>query len=373
MRQFSALGVRLDVPPKAPSVDEARADLSTLSSRPAAVHPEALGIAPPFDSWTPVADVVPGRFLAGGLPADPGARWTLKIPKAWNGRLVCAAAPGLAPCEAYDLYWGDLLLSQGFAFAVTDKATRMLRGTDAVYIPLDADGHPSRWLGRLESLVRHARGELVMHAGRAPEKTYVVGVSNGAYLVRRLLEERPDLVDGGVEVSGPCWHSDGRGFLTQLPAALRAAEQGFAPDALKAAGLSLPDGWGGLAAFYRDFLWGPSLSYFIAHLDPEWKGEGAAYDYSTRPASVHRAVRALACTGKLGKPLYSVAGEADLLTAPSIHLDPYVALVKAAGRSAIHHVVRVPDGSHNDADRHLEPGVALLMPFAHRAFAELAS
>lgn len=373
MRQFSALGVRLELPPRAPSVNEERADLSTLSSRPAAVHPEALGIAPPMASWTPVADVVPGRFLAGGLPADPGARWTLKIPKAWNGRLVCAAAPGLAPCEAYDLYWADMLLAKGYAFAVTDKATRMLRGEDAVYIPLDADGHPSRWLGRLESLVRHARGELVMHVGRPPEKTYLVGVSNGGYLVRRLLEERPDLVDGGVDVSGPCWQADGTGFLTQLPAALRAAEKAFAADALAAAGLNLPDGWGGLAAFYRDFLWGPSLAYFLAHLDPEWKGDPSHYDFSSRPASVHRAVRALACTGKLGKPLYSISGEADLLTAPSVHLDPYVALVKGAGRSSLHRAVRVPNGSHNDADRHLEAGVALVMPFAHQAFADLTN
>lgn len=370
MRQFAALGVRLGVPPKPPVIDEELADLSTFSRRPGGIHLEALAVAPPLVEWTPLTAPVPGRLVAGGLPGDSGARFTLKIPKDWNGGLVAAAAPGLSPCEAYDLIWGDFLLARGWAFAVTDKATRMVRADDAVYLPLDPDGHPSRWLGRLENLARHARGELVYRTGRAPSRTFAVGVSNGGYLVRRALEERPDLFDGGVEVSGALWRSEGPSFLTQLPAALRSAELGFTAESLKAAGLALPDGWGGLATFYRDFLWGPTLAYFLAHLDPEWRGEPSRYDYAARPATVRRAVQALECTGKLGKPLYSIAGEADLLTPPGTHLDPYIDLVKGAGRAALHRVVRVPGGSHNDADRHLEPTAVALTPYAHKAFLE---
>ena len=372
MRIFSALGVKRDLPPKAPAADEARADLTTLSSRPAGLHPEALAIAPLANRWTPLNTPVPGRYLAGGLPADPQARWTLKLPDAWNGDLVVAAAPGLAPCEAYDLYWADFLLSQGYAFAVTDKGTRMARTDDAVYIPSDAGGRPALWAGRLVALTNHARGELTFRAGRPPERVFAVGVSNGGWLVRRALEERPDLFAGGVESSGVLWRSEGPNLLEQLPAALRAADKAFAPAALAAAGLALPDGWGGLASFYRDFLWGPTLAYFLAHLDPEWRGDLAAYDYAARPAARH-AVRALENTGRIGKPLWSVAGEGDLLTPTSRHLDPYAALVKEAGRGALHRATRVPLGSHSDADAHIVPTAAPLMPAAHRAFEELAS
>ena len=372
MRIFSALGVKLDLPPKAPAADEARADLSTFSSRPAGLHLEALAIAPPAAAWTPLNAPVPGRFLAGGLPADPQARWTLRLPDAWNGDLVVAAAPGLAPCEAYDLYWADFLLAQGYAFAVTDKGTRMVRTDDAVYIPSDPGGRPSLWPDRLVALTNHARGELTFRAGKPPKRVFAVGVSNGGWLVRRALEERPDLFAGGVESSGVLWRAEGPNLLEQLPAALRAADKAFAPEALAAAGLMLPDGWGGLAAFYRDFLWGPTLAYFLAHLDPDWRGELADYDYAARPSARH-AVRLLENTGRIGKPLWSVAGEGDLLTPPARHLEPYQALVKEAGRGALHRVVRVPLGSHSDADAHIVPTAAPLMPAAHRAFEELAS
>lgn len=372
MRLFSALGVRLELPPKAPAVDETRADLSTFSGRPAGVHPEALAVAPPPASWTVLNAPVPGRYLAGGLPGDPQARWTLKVPAAWNGDLVVAAAPGLGPCEAYDLYWGDFLLAQGYAFAVTDKGTRLARTEDAVYIPSDAGGRPGLWPERLLALTQHARGELVFKLGRRPERVFAVGVSNGGWLVRRVIEERPDLFAGGVEVSGVLWRAEGPNFLEQLPAALRAADKGFDPGALSLAGLRLPESWGGLAAFYRDFLWGPTLAYFLAHLDPEWRGDLAAYQYAARPAA-KTAVRRLENTGRLGKPLWSVAGEADLLCPPSRHLEPYQALVKEAGRSALHRVVRLPKGSHCDADAHIVPDAAALMPAAHKAFEELAA
>ena len=61
---------------------------------------------------------------------------------------------------------------------------------------------------------------------------------DGGWLVRRALEERPDLFAGGVEVSGVLWRADGPNFLEQLPAALRAADRGFDPGALSAAGLA---------------------------------------------------------------------------------------------------------------------------------------
>ena len=72
MRLHAALAVRLDVPPRAPVIDEEAADLSTFSRRPAGVHIDALSIAPRVERWTSLAGPVPGRLAGGGLPGDQG-------------------------------------------------------------------------------------------------------------------------------------------------------------------------------------------------------------------------------------------------------------------------------------------------------------
>ena len=47
-----------------------------------------------------------------------------------------------------------------------------------------------------------AKEVVAQRYGRAPERTYVTGISNGGYLTRWQLENHPDLYDGGVDWEG---------------------------------------------------------------------------------------------------------------------------------------------------------------------------
>ena len=45
----------------------------------------------------------------------------------------------------------------------------------------------------------------------------MAGISNGGYLTRWQLENRPDLYDGGLDWEGTLFRADGPNLLTYLP------------------------------------------------------------------------------------------------------------------------------------------------------------
>ena len=47
------------------------------------------------------------------------------------------------------------------------------------------------------------------------------GISNGGYLTRWQLENRPDLYDGGLDWEGTLFRAEGPNLLTYLPTALK--------------------------------------------------------------------------------------------------------------------------------------------------------
>ena len=54
-----------------------------------------------------------------------------------------------------------------------------------------------------------------------PERMYMAGISNGGYLTRWQLENRPDLYDGGLDWEGTLFRADGPNLFTYLPTALK--------------------------------------------------------------------------------------------------------------------------------------------------------
>ena len=68
---------------------------------------------------------------------------------------------------------------------------------------------------------RHPRHSSTPRAGAAPGRMYVAGISNGGYLARWQLENRPDLYDGGLDWEGSLFRADGPNLLTYLPTALK--------------------------------------------------------------------------------------------------------------------------------------------------------
>jgi poly(3-hydroxybutyrate) depolymerase len=77
------------------------------------------------------------------------------------------------------------------------------------------------WHRRVTELTIAAKEVVRQHYGRAPDFTYMTGISNGGYLTRYALENRPDLYDGGVDWEGPNWRPEGPNLFTFLPAALK--------------------------------------------------------------------------------------------------------------------------------------------------------
>ncbi|HAH05755.1 MAG TPA: hypothetical protein DCM05_04385 [Elusimicrobia bacterium] len=367
MKPFRAFGLRAGEQFSSERIEREASDLSTFTERLLMkVHSDAVMVAPPQAHWTPLAGPVPGRLVQGTLPGDNWARFLLRLPKAWNGRLAVAGSPGLTGERGLDLYWSDTLVKNGCAFACTDKGVRAAVDGDFVFVPQAPENSISRWVPRLKALAELAREECRRCYGREPSKTYAVGVSNGGWMARRALEE--GFVDGGVEVSGVYWtpHSN---LLRQLPAALKAADaQPTDRDALKAAGFPSAPEQDAIRSLYRFMYWEATLALCLGDLDPAYSGACADYDLFQRPKDVVERLQAIANTGELKKPLLSLAGKLDCLVTLKGHAEAYRDAVKARGASELHRLYPIDKATHVDKDSELFPGLEPLMPHAHNAF-----
>ncbi len=366
MKPIRAFGMKFVLPKRPALAVSELDDLTTRAQREAGtVALDALHIAPPRKFWTPLPKPVPGTLIEGTLPDDHHARFLLRIPKEWNGRLVVAAASGVTDEKTYDLYFSDFLLSRGYAFGATDKGVRraVLDG-DTVLMPLIAEASISNWAGRLEALAVLAKSELKSRRGRTPERTYAVGLSNGGYVARRAAESASGLFDGALEISGVLWRADTGNLLRELPRALRG-EPGVFPTA--------EGPWEPLAALYKDLYWEAVLYMFIADLDPEFGGDIKGYDLDARPAAVRERIRAFENTGDLKVPLVSISGKRDYLIGSEGHAAAYREIVRARGKADLHRLILVDDASHIDTNNEAFPFVEPLMPRAHAEFEALVA
>lgn len=371
MSLIRAYGFRVEAP-RAPSLTVAELDdLTTAPARASGtLSPDALHIVPAPERWTRLDAPVPGTLVRGTLPDDHRARFLLRIPRDWNGRLVVAAASGITDETTYDLYFSDHALSRGFAFAATDKGVRRaLIDGDTVLMPMVPEAGLARWASRLEALTVLARAQCAERRGRAPERTYAIGLSNGGFLARRAAESATLGIDGAVEVSGVMWRADRGNLLRELPAALRAtAREPWDRDALAALGYDGGDRWDAPLSFHRSIYWESSLGLFVQDLDPEYAGPIEDYDFDARPASVRARVEALQNTGDLRAPLFSIAGTRDHLISCSGHARAYADLVRERGRADLHRLEIVEDAGHVDAISQQFPFQVPLMPRLHAAF-----
>ncbi|MFI5350750.1 MAG: tannase/feruloyl esterase family alpha/beta hydrolase [Elusimicrobiota bacterium] len=376
MSLIRAYGFRADLP-RTPVLDESDSlDLTTRSARAnGALSPDALHIVPARELWIELATAVPGRLVSGTLPDDHHARFLLRLPRDWNGRLVVAAASGVTDETTYDVYFSDFLLSRGYAFAATDKGVRraVLDGS-TVLMPMIPEASVAAWASRLEALAAFAKQLAARHYGRAPEKTYAVGLSNGGFIARRAAESESGQFDGALEISGVLWRADRGNLLRELPAALRATRrEPWDRRALEALGFSAGGDWDPVLALYRFAYWEASLGLFLADLDPAYGGPLEDYDLDARPADVRARIAGLQNTGDLRVPLISLSGERDYLVSCAGHARAYETLVRSAGKAALHRAKYFPDSAHIDTTQAMFPFVEPLMPRAHSAFDELVA
>jgi hypothetical protein len=231
--------------------------------------------------------------------------------------------------------------------------------------------------------------------GRSPRYTYAVGTSNGGYQVRRAVEEAPDLFDGGVDWEGTFVGAAPRNLVTDLAEAVKDyadyAAHGFDSDsagakALLAAGYP-PDIWGvdpatkqsvSLWTKYWSSYWELTFCEWQKRLDPSFDtyGAGAAsYGDAPHPALLEN-LAAFATTGKIKKPLVTVAGTMDALLPIRNHARAYADEVAASRErehvSAEYRLYEVQNGNHIETYQQTFPGqIEEIQPYAQDAFDKL--
>ena len=368
-------------------------------------------IAPAIGQRTPITKAVPGLQLDARIASDPTgqARFLLRLPDSWNGRLVVAGASGTRSEFNGDYAWSDYVVQQGYAYASQNKGVLNLHltvATDplgcrlnpslAVYVHFydnDPGQQFTRWRHYMIAAAKLARAGVEARYGHEPRYTYAVGTSNGGYQVRRAIETAPELFDGGVDWEGTFVDAGGPNLLTDLPPAvlnfpdyvasgysagstaaknIRAA--GYPPD------LTNPNTTGGVAASlwgnYSNSFWEVTLCQWQKRLDPTYDTYGAGtgtYNYFARlsVSDVGEQLSDFATTGRIQRPLVTLAGTMDGLLPIDHHARAYARKVRGReGDDGLppYRLYEVQNGNHIETYNQTFPQLELIEPHAQRAF-----
>jgi hypothetical protein len=318
------------------------------------------------------------------------SQFVIRLPARWNGKVVVTGAPGVRAQYANDFIIGDWVLSRGYAFASTDKGNTGTKFYDDGSRP---GGSVAEWNRRVTQLTRATNKVLAQRYGRPPRRTYLMGISNGGYLTRWQLENRPSLYDGGVDWEGTLFRAQGPNLFTYLPTALKhypayaATGDPAAHDAMIRAGFAKGSEF--LWPFHYSYYWDLTQRIYREEFDPRFDGDrdagipfcasgtpdcDADYDYASRPKRVKNAVRRVQLTGRIGKPMLTLHGSLDALLPARTDSDVYTRLVDRAGQGHRHRYYRIAGGTHTDGLYDAYPDrLRPLLPCARRAFTLLTA
>jgi predicted esterase len=372
-------------------------------------------IAPSAAKRPPITKVVPGLQIQARFASDATGqgRFLLRLPDDWNGSLVVAGASGTRSEFNGDFAWSDFVLQKGYAYASQNKGVLNLyftTATDPLACRLNPatplyvhfyDNDPgqsfSRWRDFMVLAADVARQGVHARYGHRPRHTYAVGTSNGGYQVRRAVETAPELFDGGVDWEGTFVDPHAPNILTDLPAAVlnypdyklatysplsTAAKNilaaGYPPDIVAGAATLWTNYW---ASFWEvtQCQWQKRLD---AGFDTYTDNGTASYNYVQRlsKSDVGAQLSAFATTGRIKRPLITVAGTMDALLPIDHHARAYARLVRAhagdgdrddgAGHEggAPYRLYEVQNGNHIETYQDTFAQLELIQPHAQRAF-----
>ena len=380
-------------------------------------------IAPSAGKGTPVTKTVPGLQINARIASDPTgqARFLLRLPNDWNGRLVVAGASGTRSEFNGDFAWSDYVVQQGYAYASQNKGVLnlflaavsatppadplacRLNPASTVWVHFfDNDpGQPfTRWAEYMIKAAQLARDGVKAGYGHSPRFTYAVGTSNGGYQVRRAVETAPELFDGGVDWEGTFVDEHAPNILTDLPPAILNfpdyVASGFssistAAKNIVAAGYppDIVSGAFSLWLNYSNSFWEVTQCQWQKRLDPAYDtyvaGTGT-YNYVSRLSfsDVGAQFAAFATTGKIRRPLVTVAGTMDALLPIDHHARAYARKVAAASKHKrddderdggrrdddrpAYRLYEIQNGNHIETFQDVFPQLELIEPHAQRAF-----
>jgi hypothetical protein len=383
-------------------------------------------ISPNAPDRTPIAKKVPGLQIQARIASDPigQARFLLRLPADWNGRLVVAGASGTRSEFNGDFAWSDYVVQQGYAYASQNKGVLNLfvvslnsptppeplacrlnpASTIWVHFFDNDPGQPfTRWTEFMIRAGEIAREGVKAAYGPPPRYTYAVGTSNGGYQVRRAIEEAPHVFDGGVDWEGTFVDPHAPNLLTDLPPAILNfndyVASGFSASSTAAKNIMAagypPDITSDLGAIPTTLwnnnwlqFWEVTQCQWQKRLDPGYNtyvsGTGT-YNYINRLSfsNVGAEMAAFQNTGRIRKPLVTVAGTMDALLPIDHHARAYARKVEAArkkdkggdddddrdDRRPAYRLYEVQNGNHIENYKQLNfSKLEFIQPHAQKAF-----
>jgi hypothetical protein len=377
-------------------------------------------ISPNPPNRTPITKAVPGIQLNARIASDPTgeARFLLRLPSDWNGRLVVAGASGTRSEFNGDFSWSDYVVQKGYAYSSQNKGVLNLRlvGVFAAPPPSDPlacrlnpvspvwvhfyDNDPgqefTRWAEFMVKAGALAREGVIASYGQPPRHTYAVGTSNGGYQVRRAVESAPQLFDGGVDWEGTFVDDQAPNLLTDLPPAILNypdyVASGFSPASTAAKNIVgagyPPDIVVGASSFWGNHntqFWEVTQCQWQKRLDPTYDTYGSGtgtYNYVNRlsVSDVGEQLAAFANTGDIQRPLVTVAGTMDALLPINHHARAYARKVAAAAKPqrnndhgaddarTAYRLYEVQNGNHIETYKDTFSQLEFIQPHAQRAF-----
>src|SRR2546427_6188995 len=373
-------------------------------------------IAPIAGKRTPITKAVPGLQLDARIASDPTgqARFLLRLPDDWNGRLVVAGASGTRSEFNGDFAWSDYVVQKGYAYASQNKGVLNLQlstSADPLACRLNPlspvfvhfyDNDPlqpfTRWAEFMIKAAELARDGVKAGYGRSPRFTYAVGTSNGGYQVRRAVELAPELFDGGVDWEGTFVDEHAPNLLTDLPPAIlnfpdyvasKLDPASAAAQKIRGAGYppDITTGTLSLWQSYSNAFWEVTQCQWQKRLDPTYDTYGSGtgtYNYVSRLSfsDVGAQFAAVATTGKIRRPLITVAGTMDALLPIDHHARAYARKVASASkqtrdddededrgdRRPAYRLYEIQNGNHIETFQDFFPQLELIEPHAQRAF-----
>jgi hypothetical protein len=256
---------------------------------------------------------VPGLQISGRMTDAQGARWVIRLPNTWNGRLTVAVAQGARSEYAEDITHSNYMVQNGYAYAATNKGHFQSRPTTAddpkacantpggssysanYMSDIPREQVFSDYFRRTLEVTTLAKDLTRIQYGSEPEYTYLSGISIGAFVVRHLVESNPAAWDGGVGWAPGYITAEGRprsdddrdeegghhrenhantNILSQFPPALKNF-----PDYRDSGFSTASAGYLAMrAAFYTRDIWGfpnppasPTGSFFETHYNGPWQ------------------------------------------------------------------------------------------------------
>jgi hypothetical protein len=368
-------------------------------------------IAPDPPHRTPIAGPTPGIQIEARIADDPQgqARILLRLPDNWNGRLVVDGAPGTRSEFNGDFAWSDYVVQRGYAYVAQNKGVLNFRGSSAedstacrlnpsstffVDFYDDDPGMPfTRWAIFMAETARLGRDGVRIRYGGEARYIYAVGTSNGGYQVRRAVESYPELFDGGVDWEGTFVDPNLPNLLSTLPPALQnypdyeasgfnpgstAARNilaaGYPPDLVVTSGGQTSSLW---KLHYLTY-WEITMCQWQKRLDSAYdtyRAGLANYVYLSRvsASNVAENLAAFRTTGRIRRPLITLAGTMDALLPIDANARAYARRVAAMARedadsAPAYRLYEVQNGNHIESFKVTFPQLEFIEPHAQRAF-----